>query len=93
MKNTLERLLEDDLNRLIDRMAVTAREGLLAGCAERRPDLSSRLDDLDTRLSDLRAALLHGYEIWRGALDECDALWALIALADETPAALERRAA
>jgi len=93
MKNSLERLLEDDLNRLIDRMAALAREGALERSAERRPDLLARLDAVGARLSDLRAALLDGYGTWVDALDECDGLWRLVALADEAPVVPERRAA
>ena len=93
MRNTLERLLEDDLNRLVDRMAALTREGALARCAEGRPDLLARLDDVGARLSDLRAALLDGYGTWREALDECGGLWELVAVADEAPLVPERRAA
>jgi hypothetical protein len=91
--NPLERLLQDDLNHLIDLMAATTREGLVADCAERRPDLLAQFAASETRLSTLRRTLLQGYAAWREALEECGDLWALADLAAEPAAPGERRAA
>ena len=91
--NTLERLLQDDLNHLIDRMAAAARPGLVTGCEERRPDLLAQLAESETRLSTVRQSLLRGYAAWRDALEECSDLWALADLAAAPPAADDRRAA
>lgn len=91
--NGMERLLQDDLNCLIDRMAATAREGTLASCAQRRPDLLARLGDVEARLSASRAALLQGYGAWRDALGEYGDLWALAVLAQEALPVGELRAA
>jgi hypothetical protein len=91
--NALERLLQDDLNCLIDRMAATTHEGLVAACGEWRPDLLQQLGDLDTRLTTVRQGLLQAYEMWRDALDECSDLWALADLATASTAPGDRRAA
>jgi hypothetical protein len=91
--NALERLLQDDLNHLVDRLAITTPEGLVPGCAERRPDLSAQLVESETRLSAARQDLLERYAVWRDALAECGDLWALAELAAASPAPADRRAA
>jgi hypothetical protein len=88
--NALERLLQDDLNHLIDRIATTP-EGLVGDCAARRPDLAAELGAAETRISLARQRLLQGYAEWRDSLAECADLWALATLASEPLA--ERRAA
>ena len=91
--NALERLLQDDLNRLIDRLAAATHEGLVAGCVEQRPDLLGELADSETRLTTARRSLLDAYDVWRGALDECSDVWALADLAATPAAGGHRRAA
>ena len=91
--NALERLLQNDLNHLVDRIAATIPAGMVADCAERRPELTSRLGEAETRLSLVREGLLQGYGAWREALQACGDLWALVDVAGEPPAPGERRAA
>ncbi len=91
--NHLERLLQDDLNHLVDRLAITAPEGLVPSCAERRPDLLAQLAESEARLSAARQDLLERYAAWRDALAECEDLWALTQLAATSPAPGDRRAA
>lgn len=89
--NPLDRLLADDLNALLDRVASAgAREPLPEG-----HPLRARLDEVEHRLGALRLGLLARYEDWRGALSECEDLWSLAALVtgDTAPAAEDRRAA
>jgi hypothetical protein len=90
--NALERLLQDDLNRLLDRIAAATHEGVVAGSGDVRPDLVSRLAASEARLGSVRDDLLRGYADWRDALEDCADLWAL---ADVTTASVEsdRRAA
>ncbi|MGH7383832.1 MAG: hypothetical protein ACREKG_01545 [Candidatus Rokuibacteriota bacterium] len=91
--NTLDRLLQDDLNRLVDRIAARAGEDAVAGL---RSDLKTRIERCEDRLTGLRAALLDGYAEWARALDECEDLWAVAGLqqdAAEAPARISRRAA
>ena len=91
--NAAERLLQDDLNRLIDRMAATTHEGLVAGCEERRPDLLLQLADSEMRLTAARQGVLGAYAAWRHALDECADLWTLADLAVTPGLEGDRRAA
>jgi len=91
--NALERLLQDELNRLVDRIA--ARAGADAAAAL-RPELRASIDRCEDRLTDLRAALLDGYAEWTRVLEECDDLWVVADLrrdAPEEPARISRRAA
>jgi hypothetical protein len=78
--NALERLLQDDLDHLIDRIAATTREGAATDCLGRRTELVSRLSEAETRLSTARRELLHGYVAWQDALLECSDLWAVVDL-------------
>lgn len=91
--NAMERIVQDDLDRLIDRLATTTHAGLLAECAERDPEMSNRLEDAETRLSAARQDLLKTYGAWRDALDECGDLWGLAELAAGRPRLEELRAA
>ena len=89
--NTLERLLQDDLNRLVDRIAAATNEGVVAG-SESRPELLLRLAASEARLSSVRHTLLRGYAEWRDALEDCADLWALADFST-TSAESDRRAA
>jgi hypothetical protein len=91
--NPFEKLLQDELNRLVDRIAARAGDDTAAGL---RPDLKARIDRCEGRLTELRTALLDGYAEWTRALEECDDLWAVAGLrkdAPETPPRFNRRAA
>jgi hypothetical protein len=88
--NTLERLLQDELNRLVDRIAARAGEDTAAGL---KPDLKARIERSEDRLTGLRAALLDGYAEWARAIEECEDQWALAGLRRETEEATERRRA
>jgi len=72
--NPFERLLQDELNRLIDRVA--ARTGS-EGVVDVKPDLKLRIDRSEERLTSLRSALLDGYAVWTRALGEYEDLWLL----------------
>jgi len=86
-----ERLLQDDLNRLVDRIAVRAGEDTAAGL---KSDLRTHIERSEDRLTVLRAALLDGYAEWARAIEECEDLWALAGLRREAPeAAAQLRAA
>ncbi len=79
-----ERLLQDDLNRLVDRVAARAGDGTAAGL---KSDLKTRIERSEERLTALRGALLDGYAEWERAMEECEDLWALAGLRRETPEA------
>jgi ABC-type transporter Mla subunit MlaD len=86
--NALERVLQDDLNRLVDRLAAVTAE-----CAEHRPSVQAQLDRAEARLSSVRQELLRGYAEWRQALEECGDLWAMAALTADQPSEPGLRAA
>jgi hypothetical protein len=91
--NRLDRLLQDELNRLVDRIAAGAGGDTVAGL---NPDLRARIEACEGRLSALRAALLDGYEEWGRLLEECEGLWAVAGLwqdAVQAPPPLSRKAA
>jgi hypothetical protein len=91
--NSLDQLLQDDLHRLIDRIAATAEQNVAIESLAGRTELARRLGDAETRLSALRLDLLSGYLAWQEALQECGDLWALAALSVEPTTCAELRAA
>ena len=91
--NPFERLLQDELNRLLDRIAVRAGEDTAAGL---KSDLRAPIERCEERLTALRGALLDGYAEWARTLDECEDLWAVAGLRKdgaEAPARISRIAA
>lgn len=88
--NALERLLQDELNRLVDRIAARAGAETAAGLPV---ELRARIDRSEDRLSDLRTALLDGYAEWARAIEQCEDLWGLAELRRETEETTERRRA
>jgi len=91
--NALEKLLQDELNRLLDRIAVRVGEDITPGL---KSDLRAPIERCEDRLTALRAALLDGYAEWTRTLEECDDLWAVAGLrkdATEAPARFSRKAA
>ena len=91
--NALERLLQDELNRLVDRIAARAGNDAAGGL---KSDLRAHIERCEDRLTALRAALLDGYAEWTRALEECEDLWAVAGLrkdSAEAPARISRKAA
>ena len=77
--NSMERLLHDEITRLMDRLATSIPDGGLDGMRAANPTLKLRLDEMDARLASLRGALVAGYGQWSRALDDLENLWALAA--------------
>ena len=71
--NTVERVLADDMARLVDRLATSIPEGAMV------PRLRIRLDQMEAELAAARASLVDGYARWLRALDDLENLWALAA--------------
>ena len=86
--NALERILQDDLNRLVDRLSAVTGE-----CAEHRPSVQAQLDRVEEQLSIVRLDLLRSYAEWREALEECGDVWAVAELAADQPSEPGLRAA
>ena len=94
--NPMERVLFQELTRLLDRLAASMADGSLERIRAADPTLGARLDDSEANLAVARASVLEGYGRWRRALEDVENLWALAAWrrsaateeASEQPAAL-----
>ncbi len=89
--NPLEHLLNDELSRLLDRIAVSTRSGTVGTTASEHPDLRARIEQAESRLAGLRAALLARYAEWQEAIEESENLWAVAELEKDGPAAASAR--
>lgn len=77
--NSMERLLHDEITRLMDRLASSVAESGIERMRAVNPTLKLRLDEMETTLAGLRSALVEGYGRWGRALDDLENLWALAA--------------
>ena len=85
--NAVDVVMQDELGRLMDRLAATVPGGSLEATSAANPALRTRLDDMEISLAVARAALLEDYGRWRRTLDDLENLWALASwrLAAEEP--------
>lgn len=91
--NALDRLLRDELNRMLDRVAAAAH-GVAPQGGGYAPGIARKIEVAEARLTALRLGMLEAYESWADALGECGDLWALAMMeAAEPSAAEELRAA
>ena len=77
--NAVEKVLQDELVNLLDRVATTVPAGTLEQIRASNPTLKTRLDEMDTTLAGVRGALLESYGRWARALEDVENLWALAA--------------
>jgi hypothetical protein len=92
--NPMDRLLRDELNHLLDRIAASTRAGVAKASERQLPDLRLRLDEAEAQLSAKRQILLDDYAEWQEALGACEDLWAVAQLElEQTAAGGTRRAA
>lgn len=75
--NAVDVVLQDELGRLMDRLAAAVPGGSLEATSAGNPTLRTRLDDMEISLAVARATLLEDYGRWRRALDDLESLWAL----------------
>ena len=75
--NPVERVLSQELTRLLDRLAASVPDGSLEKIRAANPTLKARLDEVDTTLAGAREELLEAYGRWRRALEDVENLWAL----------------
>lgn len=76
----LDRLLQDEINRFVDRLAADAPEGAAAALPEQDPGLHARIARVEARLARLRESLLDDYRQWQETIEECEDLWGLASL-------------
>jgi hypothetical protein len=97
--NPMERLLQDELYGLTDRIASQVGGRTVSGVPTLQPELYRRTEEASQRLSELREELLGRYAEWRALLETSEALWTLAeeaagdTTADEWAVTLDRRAA
>jgi hypothetical protein len=77
--NPVERVLDDEVGRLLDRLAASMPDGCLQAMGTKTPAWRRRLDEVDGQMATIRATLLEGYGRWRRALEDAENLWALAA--------------
>jgi hypothetical protein len=77
--NAVDVMLQDEVGRLMDRLAATVPGGSLEATSATNPTLRMQLDDMEVSLAAARAALLEDYGRWRRRLDDLENLWALAA--------------
>jgi hypothetical protein len=75
--NRVERVLNEEITALVDRLAAAVPGGSLD--AARTQSLRRRLDEVEGQMAAIRAGLLEGYGRWRRALEDVENLWALAA--------------
>lgn len=85
--NPLDRLLQDELSRCLDRIAGAYGEGTLAFINAHHPGLRCRLDEAEARLAAVRLDLLDRYSAWQTVLKDLEGLWALAELKRAEPRA------
>ena len=84
--NAVDVMVQNELGRLMDRLAATVPGGSLEATNAANPTLRTRLDDMEISLTVARATLLEDYGRWRRALDDLENLWALAAWSGSAPA-------
>src|SRR5262247_1752515 len=77
--NPMEKVLNHDINRLLERLAGSVPGGCLEATAGRNPGLRRRLDEVEAQMATLRASMLENYGRWRLAMEDIENLWALAA--------------
>jgi hypothetical protein len=77
--NAVEKVLHDELVRLMDRVATSVPPGTLEQLRASHPTLKTRLDEMETTLASVRGSLLESYGRWARALEDVENLWALAA--------------
>ena len=76
--NPVERLLQEEVIRFIDRLASSVASDDVISHAM-TPAVSARLAEAETQMAQARASLIDGYGRWRRALEDIENLWALAA--------------
>jgi hypothetical protein len=85
--NRLERVLNEEVGDLLDRLAGSVPGGCLEAVAAHHPGLRKRLEEVEGQMAVVRAAMLEGYGRWRRALEDVENLWALVAWKAAAPEA------
>jgi hypothetical protein len=88
--NSMERVLSDDLTRLVERLSASIPEGALERIRTTTPTLVRRRDEVEAILAGARASLIEDYARWARALDDLENVWALAAWRSAAEEPVER---
>ena len=83
--NPVERVLDDEIARLLDRLAASIPGGSLGAVSATYPALRSRIDQVEAGLAVVRGTLLDAYGQWKRGLDDLENVWALAAWRSAAP--------
>ncbi len=83
--NLVERVLDEEVGSLLDRLAGSVPGGCLEAIGARTPTLRRRLDEVEQQMAGIRASLLESYGRWRRTLEDVENLWALAAWRSVAP--------
>ena len=83
--NPVERVLNEEVGSLMDRLAGSVPGGCLEAIGARTPTLRRRLDEVEQQMAGIRASLLESYGRWRRTLEDIENLWALAAWRSVAP--------
>ncbi len=89
--NAMERVVADDVTRLIDRLAASMPDGAFERISVKAPRVASRLAELEASLADARASLIEDDERWTQALNDLENVRALEAWRARTEEACRER--
>ena len=76
--NSVDQVLREEMNRLLDRVAGGSSAEGLVGVLSDQPGLRARLDETEERLAALRRSMLETYGAWGRAMDDLENLWAVV---------------
>ncbi len=76
--NSVDQVLRDEMNRLLDRIAGGGNAEDLVGVLAAQPALRGKLDETEERLAEIRRSMLEAYGEWGRAMDDLENLWAVV---------------
>jgi hypothetical protein len=76
MMRGIEGVLQDELNRLLDRIAAAAPAGLVELVSDQR-DLRAQIDAAEGRMAALRQEIRDAYDRWGDSLERYAELWSM----------------
>ena len=83
--NPVERVLDDEMVRLLDRLAASVPGGSLGAVSTTYPALRARIDQVEAGLAVVRGTLIEAYGQWQRGLDDLENVWALAAWRSASP--------
>ena len=76
--NAVDRMLRDEMNRLLDRVAGSGNAEDLVGVLAGQPGLRAKIEEAEERWAALRRSMVDAYGAWGRAMDDLESLWAIV---------------